>query len=155
VAFGAQGIDPARLRFLAADHTQSGHLAAYAAVDLALDTTPFNGSTTTFEALWMGVPVLALAGDTMISRMAASQLTAAGLPELVAGAPDALVARARALAHDLDGLAALRARLRDQVAASALCDGPAYARANEALWRRLWRAWCASADARNPPAQPL
>lgn len=143
VMFGAQGLDPTRLRFQAADDRQGAHLAAYAGVDVALDTVPFSGSTTTFEALWMGVPVLTLAGDTMIARMTASMLTAVGLTDLIAASPDALADHARALAADLGALATLRAGLRARVAGSLLCDGVAYARANETLWRSMWRAWCA------------
>jgi protein O-GlcNAc transferase len=96
----------------------------------------------------MGVPVITLAGDTMISRMAASLLSAAGLDALVAPSPDGFVERAVALAGDLDRLAGLRANLRAQVAGSPLCDGPAYARSVEAMWRSLWRAWCATPSAR-------
>jgi len=142
IGFGALGIDPARLRFLPNDEAQTTHLAAYGAVDIALDTTPFSGATTTFEALWMGVPTLALAGDTMISRMTASLLSAAGLSELIAPSADDFVERAAALARDVERRAALRAELRDRVARSPLCDGPAYARSIERLWRSLWRNWC-------------
>jgi predicted O-linked N-acetylglucosamine transferase (SPINDLY family) len=91
----------------------------------------------------MGVPTIALAGDTMISRMTASLLTAAGLSELIAPSADEFVARAAALARDVERRAALRAGLRGRVARSPLCDGPAYARSIELLWRSLWRTWCA------------
>jgi predicted O-linked N-acetylglucosamine transferase (SPINDLY family) len=143
IGFGARGIDPARLRFLPNDADQTAHLAAYGAVDIALDTLPFSGAATTFEALWMGVPTIALAGDTMISRMTESLLTAAGLTELIASSADAFVERAAALARDVERRSALRAELRDRVARSPLCDGPAYARSIELLWRSLWRTWCA------------
>jgi predicted O-linked N-acetylglucosamine transferase (SPINDLY family) len=95
----------------------------------------------------MGVPTVTLAGDTMISRMSASQLTAIGLRELIAPSLDGFVERAVALAGDLSRLARLRATLRDRVARSPLCDGPAYARSVEDLWRSLWRSWCATPDA--------
>jgi protein O-GlcNAc transferase len=147
VAFGAEGVDPTRLRFLSLDEDRSTHLTAYGAVDIALDTTPFSGATTTFEALWMGVPTITLAGDTMISRMSASHLTAVGLSELIAPSADAFVERAVALAGDPARLARLRADLRDLVARSPLCDGPAYARSVESLWRLLWRRWCAAPGA--------
>jgi predicted O-linked N-acetylglucosamine transferase (SPINDLY family) len=138
------GVDPARIQFIAIDDAEDAHLESHGAVDIALDTTPFNGCTTTFEALWMGVPVIALAGDTMMSRMSASILTAAGLPDLIALSADAFVTLATTLAADLNRLVRLRAGLRDQVARSSLCDGPAYARSLEALWRALWHDWCAA-----------
>jgi predicted O-linked N-acetylglucosamine transferase (SPINDLY family) len=143
IAFGNHGIAPAQLVFRAGDDDRPTHLSAYDEIDIALDTMPFNGSTTTFEALWMGVPVIALAGDTMISRMSAGMLTAAGLGELIAASPESFVARAAELAHDRARLATLRAGLRDRVARSTLCDGPTYMRSLEDLWRTLWRAWCA------------
>ena len=148
IAFAAHDVDPAQLQFRAADDDQRTHLSAYDGIDIALDPQPFSGSTTTFEAFWMGVPVLALTGDTMISRMAASLLSAAGLDTLAAPSPDEFVERAVALANDLGRLADLRASLRAQVAGSPLCDGPAYARSLEKMWRGLWRAWCATPGVR-------
>jgi protein O-GlcNAc transferase len=141
-AFGAAGIDPSRIAFLSTPDDGGAHLAAYGAVDIALDPTPFKGVTTTFDALWMGVPVVTLAGDTMMARMAASVVAGAGLDETIARSPDDFVARALALARDLPRLAALRAGLRDRVERSRLCDGPGYARAVDTLWRKMWRDWC-------------
>jgi protein O-GlcNAc transferase len=147
VGFGGRGVDPGRIEFLTADDDEATHLAAYARIDIALDTTPFSGATSSFDALWMGVPVVTLAGDTMISRMSAGLLTACGLDRLVAGSEDAFVACAETLARDLGALAALRAQLCDRVSRSPLCDGPGYTRTLEALWRNLWRTWCATAGA--------
>ena len=145
-AFGAAGIDPRRVAFVVpADFSPAAHLSAYGAVDIGLDPTPFSGVTTTYEALWMGVPVIALAGDTMMARMGADVLASAGLDELVAASSEAYVARAVALAGDLPRLARLRSSLRDRIERSRLRDGPAFARSIEALWRSLWRDWCARA----------
>jgi protein O-GlcNAc transferase len=109
-------------------HVSRAHyLAAHAEVDLILDTSPYPGGTTTCEALWMGVPTVTLAGKTMLARQGASLLTAAGLADWVSDSEDAYVARAVAAARDLPGLAALRAGLRQQVAASPLCDGKRFA----------------------------
>jgi predicted O-linked N-acetylglucosamine transferase (SPINDLY family) len=146
-AFMARGVAPDRILFpLGENH----YLDAYRSVDIALDTLPFGGVTVTFDSLKRGVPVVTLSGDTVISRMSASILVGAGLGALVARSSDAYVQIAVDLAADLDRLAALRAGLRTQVSASPLCDGPAYARSVEQLWRSLWRAWCATAAVRDP-----
>ena len=118
-------------------------LAAYARVDIALDPFPFNGGTTTCEALWMGVPVISFPGATMAGRMGASFIAAAGLPELVARDRAGMVDVAVALASELDRLAALRAGLRARMAASPLCDGPRFMAGFEAALRALWRERCA------------
>jgi protein O-GlcNAc transferase len=144
MTLGGHGVDPGRIDFLTADDDEATHLAAYGRIDIALDTMPFSGATSSFDALWMGVPVVTLAGDTMISRMTAGLLAPVGLDELIADTPDAFVACAEALARDLGALATLRAQLRDRVRRSPLCDGRGYARSLEALWRRLWQSWCAA-----------
>ena len=118
------------------------HLAAYRDIDVALDTFPYNGTTTTCEALWMGVPVVTFAGDGHVGRVGASILTAAGLSGLIADDRDGYVAAAVRLAErrerDVAG-SALRAR----VAGSALCDEAGFARDLEAAYRDMWRRWCA------------
>jgi predicted O-linked N-acetylglucosamine transferase (SPINDLY family) len=118
------------------------HLAVYSRIDVGLDTFPYNGTTTTCEALWMGVPVVTLAGDRHAARVGASLLTHLGLDELIAHDPGTYVERAVALAHDQARLGALRAGLRDTVARSALSDAQGFTRALEAAYRRMWRAWC-------------
>lgn len=118
------GLDRAQLFGLV---ERQAYLAAHAEVDIILDTSPYPGGTTTCEALWMGVPTVTLAGDTLLSRQGASLLTAAGLADWVADSEDDYVATAVAAAHDLAALAALRAGLRQQVAASPLCDGHRFA----------------------------
>jgi predicted O-linked N-acetylglucosamine transferase (SPINDLY family) len=111
-------------------------------VDVALDTLPYNGGTTTCEALWMGVPVVTLAGATHAARMGASLLRAAGLPELVAGEPEDFVARAVRLASDPAALARLRGGMRERLARSPLLDGARFTYGLEAAYRDLWRDWC-------------
>jgi predicted O-linked N-acetylglucosamine transferase (SPINDLY family) len=123
------------------DDTQA-HLAAYGAIDIALDTFPYCGTTTTCEALWMGVPVVTLAGDRHSARVGASLLTAAGLPELIAHDLEDYVARALALAADAPRRAALRAGMRKRLAASPLMDARGFARSLESAYRDVWRAWC-------------
>lgn len=115
------------------------YLAAHAAIDVILDTFPYPGGTTTCEALWMGVPTLTLAGDRLLSRQGASMLHAAGLDRWIARSKNDYVEKAVQFASDLTALADLRARLRDQVAASALFDATAFARHwEDAMWS-MWR----------------
>jgi protein O-GlcNAc transferase len=142
--FAERGVDPDRVVFIGGDVDRASHLALVGEMDVALDPFPFNGCTTTFEALWMGVPVVTLAGRRFLGRMGTSFLTHLGMPELVAPTPEAYVGTAVALSADLDRLAAIRSGLRDRVMASPLCDGPAYARSIEAAFRAAWRRWCES-----------
>ncbi len=111
-------------------------------IDIALDPFPFNGATTTFQALWMGVPVITLAGETFISRAAGSILHHVGLDDLTVDTPEAYVACARNLAGDIERLKKLRVELRGRVAASPLCDASAYALCIEAAYLEMWRKWC-------------
>jgi protein O-GlcNAc transferase len=136
--FAAAGLEPDRLEMLPITVSIPDHLASYNRVDIALDTFPYNGTTTTCEALHMGVPVVTLAGRTHASRVGASLLTAAGLPELVAHTPERFIAAAAALAGDRAGLAALSAGLRNRLLASDLCNGPAHAAALGAAFLRMW-----------------
>ncbi len=121
------GIDRARIELLSAVPDPRDHLALYNRVDIALDSFPYNGTTTTCEALWMGCPVVTLAGDRHAARVGASLLTAAGLAESIAANAAEYKAKIRDLAGDLPRLAALRASLRERVSASVLCDAATFA----------------------------
>ncbi|HER26289.1 MAG TPA: tetratricopeptide repeat protein, partial [Rhodospirillales bacterium] len=125
--FEAHGIDPSRL-LLEGRSPHAELLACYNKVDLALDPFPYSGGLTTYEALWMGVPVITLPGDTFASRHSASHLMTLGLPELVAAGPQQYVELAVGLANDTDRLAALRADLRQMMASSPICDYQKFAR---------------------------
>jgi predicted O-linked N-acetylglucosamine transferase (SPINDLY family) len=118
------------------------HLAAYNSVDIALDSFPYHGTTTTCEAMWMGVPTITLAGDSHLSRVGLSLMTNAGLGQFVAQNKREYVEIAANLAKDIPKLAALRARLRSQMSASPLMDKAAFARNVESAYRQMWRAWC-------------
>jgi predicted O-linked N-acetylglucosamine transferase (SPINDLY family) len=118
-------------------------LAAYGGIDIALDPFPYTGGLTVCEALWMGVPVVSLAGDSFAGRHALSHLSNIGLPDWVATTPEAYVAQAVARARDLPALAALRAGLRARVAASPLVDAPRFGRGLAAALRRAWGEYCA------------
>lgn len=131
-----------RVRFLGGDVGRSDHLALWNQIDIALDTYPFNGSTTTFEALWMGVPVVTLAGDRFVSRICADFLERVGLGDLVAADVAGYVGRAAELASDRGRLADLRRDLRSRIAGSAICDARANAKSLESAYRDLWRTWC-------------
>ncbi|HYF14422.1 MAG TPA: tetratricopeptide repeat protein [Phycisphaerales bacterium] len=141
------GLPMDRVEVLEAKMSSREHLETYGRVDVALDTYPYHGTTTTCEAMWMGVPVVTLAGDRHVSRVGVSLLNAVGLPDLVAQSEDEYVRIASALAADKARLAGLRASLRERVRTSPLCDAPAFARRFEDALRALWRAWCGRASA--------
>jgi predicted O-linked N-acetylglucosamine transferase (SPINDLY family) len=148
------GVSPERLDLLPRTPVVD-YLAAYGRVDIALDPFPFNGCTTTCEALWMGVPVVTLAGDASCGRFGVSLLSTVGLPRFIATKPEAYVKVAVDLAADLGELAALRAGLRPLMAASPLCDPKALAKAVEDAYRLMWRRWCQGDDGRARRAVPL
>lgn len=140
---GKLGIDPSRLEFTAFV-PRADYLALHHRIDVMLDPFPYNGHTTTLDALWMGVPVVSLCGETAVSRAGLSLLTPVGLADLVALTPDDYVARAVQLAPDHERLAALRASLRGRLERSPLMDAPRFARHLETAYREMWRDWCAS-----------
>lgn len=140
--FRRHGIGEERLVIpVVGDEDRARHLARYGDMDIALDPFPFTGSTTTFESLWMGVPVVTLEGDRMVSRWSSAMLRKAGLPRLIARTGAEYVEIARELASNPDELARLRAGLRDRVARSPLCAEAARARQLERLYRRMWAIW--------------
>jgi protein O-GlcNAc transferase len=137
-AFAAHGVAADRLDLLAWTATTRDHLQLYDRVDVALDPFPYNGTTTTCEALWMGVPVITLGGDRHAARVGLSLLSLVGHPELVAASVDDYAARAVDLARDPARLTALRGSLRDEMRTSPLCDAEGFARGVEAAYRRMW-----------------
>jgi predicted O-linked N-acetylglucosamine transferase (SPINDLY family) len=137
-----QGITADRIELVTHEPSHQKHLGHYGRVDVALDTHPYCGTTTTCEAMWMGVPVVSLAGRTHVSRVGQSLLTAAGMPDLAAGDEDAYVRIAASLAKDLDKLASLRGGLRDRVEQSRLVDEVAFTRGLERAYREVWAKWC-------------
>ncbi len=145
--FSHHGVEPRRLELLGGLLTRSEHLATYARVDIALDPFPYNGTTTTCEALWMGVPVVALAGQVHRSRVGASILHYSGLDELLAQDVDAYVHKALALAADVPALAPLRQNLRQRMASSTFMDADAAVRDLESAYRKMWQRHLASAPA--------
>lgn len=118
------------------------HLGMYHQVDICLDPFPYNGTTTTCDALWMGLPVVTLAGATHVARVGVSLVTHLGFPGWAVATPEAYLAKCRELADDLPGLAALRLQLREQMRASPLCDARQFVSHLEAAYRTMWRRWC-------------
>ena len=138
----AVGIVPARVDFATYLPTRAEHLATYGRIDVALDTYPYGGTTTTCEALYMGVPVVTLAGRTHASRVGQSLLTRIGRAAWVAHDGQEFVRIAVGLANDRAGLDRLRAGLRAEMRASPLMDETAFAQAMGAAFESMWRTFC-------------
>jgi protein O-GlcNAc transferase len=137
-----RGVDPRRLVF-APIVPSADHLARHQNADLFLDTLPCNAHTTASDALWAGLPVLTCAGNTFAGRVAASLLTAVGLPELITTSLTDYERTALALARDPRRLTQLRATLQKNRDTSSLFDLPAMTRNIEAAYQRMWERWCA------------
>lgn len=145
--FADAGVDPSRIEVTPATAGQREHLALYSRIDLALDPFPYAGTTTTCEAMWMGVPVLTLAGSSHAARVGVSLLSAVGLQELIAPDPERYIQMAIDAAGDRPRLNALRASMRSRIGGSVLCDGPAFARRFESALRTML-----AAAVGNPPS---
>jgi protein O-GlcNAc transferase len=140
--FAGRGIDPGRIEALVRVSDPRGHLALYGMVDIALDPFPYNGVTTTCEALSMGVPVVTLRGTTSAGRVGAALLERIGCLELVAGERAAYISRAVELAGDRGSLATYRTTLRDRIERSPIGDRTKVANELVAAIRAAWTAWC-------------
>jgi predicted O-linked N-acetylglucosamine transferase (SPINDLY family) len=123
------------------------HLKVYNRVDIALDAFPYHGTTTTCEALWMGVPVITLAGRSHISRVGVSILSNVGLQELIAKTHDEYIGIAVNLASDIEKLQLLRKSLRDRISHSPLTDAKRFTASLEMCYRKMWENWCNSTQA--------
>jgi protein O-GlcNAc transferase len=139
--FVREGVDPARVELIG-KVSELQYFQTYHRIDIALDPFPYCGGTTTCDALWMGVPVVTLSGDTPVSRAGLSILTNVGLPQLVAKTTDEYVRIATGLAADLPQLAALRSQMRHRMGQSPLMDAPRFAQNMEEAYRNMWRGWC-------------
>jgi predicted O-linked N-acetylglucosamine transferase (SPINDLY family) len=138
---GRDGIGCERVDF-AAKQPRIDYLRTYHQIDIALDTLPYNGHTTSLDSLWMGVPVVTLVGRTVVGRAGLSQLSNLNLTELAARTDDQFVRVAADLAADMPRLAELRRTLRGRMRASPLMDAASFARDVEAAYRWMWRTWC-------------
>lgn len=138
----ALGIDSGRLILVNYADSTAAHLKYYHQVDIALDSYPYNGATTTCEALWMGVPVVTLVGERHTARMGLSILSAVGLTELIADTPASYVKICVKLTNNINYLQQLRASLRNQLLTSPLLDEKNFTRHLEVAYRQVWQRWC-------------
>ena len=150
--FAEGGVDPRRVEFVSTAPFDE-YLRLHNRIDIGLDPFPYAGGTTTLDALWMGVPVISLAGETAVARAGLSILSNAGLPELVARSPAEYVQFAKNLASDLPRLDALRKGLRERLQQSPLTDAPRFARNIEAAYRGMWRQLPSSGSRVRSPAR--
>ena len=141
--FAEQGVAAHRVELLGPTKTIAEHLELYDRIDIGLDPLPYNGATTTCEALWMGIPVVTLRGKAFVGRMTASVLTRVGLESFIAETRDDYVNLAEWWALSAQRLQVLRGDIRKMVANSPLCDQLAYVRGLESAYRDAWRQWCA------------
>jgi predicted O-linked N-acetylglucosamine transferase (SPINDLY family) len=149
--FSRRNIDPVRLILLGRDASEAEHLRKYGKIDVALDSYPYNGTTTTCEALWMGVPVVTREGPTRVTRTTGGILRAIGLVELCAADDDAFVAIAAGLAVDAGRRRELRRGMRDRMQRSPLMDAKSLAAEIEYLYRRVWREVAAGKNGGGKP----
>jgi len=136
--FRELGVEPRRIEFIDR-HSRIEYLKQYGGIDITLDTFPFSGHTTALDSLWMGVPVVTLAGRTSVGRVACSALHNLGLEEWIGQTPKEYVSLAVRLAGDVAKLAELRARLRQRMQNSALTDAARFALQMEEIYRQVWR----------------
>lgn len=141
-AFAAHGITPDRLDLLNWIEGQQHHLDLYARIDVALDTYPYNGVTTSCEAMWMGVPVVSRYGSAAVSRQGLTLLRSVGLAALAVPDNDLFAQACADLVSDASALAELRGSLRERMRSSALMDRDGLAREVESAYRAMWRNWC-------------
>jgi predicted O-linked N-acetylglucosamine transferase (SPINDLY family) len=130
--FEKKGVDKERLTLMGKTD-KSIHMSACGSVDIALDTYPYNGTTTTCDTLWMGVPVISLIGKTHVSRVAASILNVVGLEQFICQSRQDYINCATNLANNIDELTELRKGMRERMKSSRLCDAFSFAREYEAM----------------------
>jgi predicted O-linked N-acetylglucosamine transferase (SPINDLY family) len=139
--FRLDGIDADRLR-LVGRLPRDQYLQVYQQIDIVLDPFPYNGGVTSCDALWMGVPIITLAGNSYVSRQGVSLLSNLDLRDWIAQTPGDYVALAAGKGNDLAELVRLRSELRERMRRSALCNGERFTRQLEEAYRTMWRRWC-------------
>lgn len=146
------GLSAERVQILDKVRTSREYLDRFGQIDIALDTWPFNGITTTCDGLWMGVACVSMTGQTSVSRAGKSILSAANLRELCASTPEEFLRIAAELAGDVDRQRNLRMTMRDRLLNSPLMDHRGFAQKLEREYRRIWMAWCDTGPDRAPPS---
>jgi predicted O-linked N-acetylglucosamine transferase (SPINDLY family) len=139
----ASGVEGSRVAFTGR-LPRAQYLDLFNRIDIALDSFPYNGHTTTLDALWMGVPLVTMPLNAPVGRAGWCQLSNMGIPEMCVGDEEGFVEQAVRLANDLDALRRLRSELRERLTASPLCDAPKFARAMEDAYRAMWKRYCAT-----------
>jgi predicted O-linked N-acetylglucosamine transferase (SPINDLY family) len=134
-------IDPARIDFVEFG-PRAQYLQLYHGIDLFLDTSPYNGHTTSLDAIWMGVPTVSLVGQTAVGRAGFSQLSNIGLQEFAAKDAQQYVEIADTWSRELPRLSELRQTLRSRMKKSPLMDAARFARNIESAYRGMWQRWC-------------
>jgi protein O-GlcNAc transferase len=140
--FGRRGIAADCVETIGRLADDDANLAAIEGIDIGLDPFPFNGGISTAETLWMGVPVISLAGQGLVARLGLSLLSRADLADLVATTTDEYCRLAVELAQDVGRLAELRGSMRQRLLRSRLFDASAHTRELEGVFRALWARWC-------------
>ncbi len=142
--FEAEGIEGSRILF-AGKRSRTAYLKVYDQIDVALDPFPFSGHTTTCDAIWQGVPVVTLAGQTYAGRMSASTLTQARFPQWIAQTPEEYVQIARGVAGDIPSLANLRRNMRDHLTSAPILDAKGFTKSLEGAYRKMWQSYVGNA----------
>ncbi|MFI5304245.1 MAG: tetratricopeptide repeat protein [Nitrospiria bacterium] len=150
--FGDLGITSDRIEFLGKDASRRDHFQRYNAIDIGLDPFPYNGTTTTCDALWMGVPVITLEGRTHVSRVGVSQMSNLGLAEVIAKTPEDYVEIAKRLSNDTAHLRVLREGMRARMLSSPLMDSKSFTRNLEKAYREIWKEYVSRNGQKNAKA---
>jgi predicted O-linked N-acetylglucosamine transferase (SPINDLY family) len=150
-AFRQRGVDPGRLR-MGGITSVPDYFKIYLDTDIALDPFPYCGGTTTMDALWMGLPVVTMAGRWATARAGVTILKNVGIPQWISNGPEQYLEIARSIAGDIPALAQWRRTLRAQMAASPLMDGKRFAADYEEAVRRAWDVWCVKGGKTSMPA---
>ena len=140
--FQEHGIDPERVKYLSFLPTHQEHMSAYNLMDLALDTFPYNGTTTSCEALWMGVPVITKEGNRHASRVGMTILRSVGLDDWITYSNEEYIKKAIEMATNRAQLMVIKSTLRQRMQNSPLCDHVGFARKFEIGLREMWKSWC-------------
>jgi protein O-GlcNAc transferase len=150
--FSAHGIENARIEFSPYESGWERHMQLYDRLDIALDTVPFNSGTTAYDALWMGVPLVALDGDWGGGRMASVVLSSVGRSEWIARSPNEFAAIVTELARNVDLRKAIRQTQRSMMSTGTLCDATGMANELEKAFEAMFDRWFANRSNSAPPA---